>query len=104
MDTWPARIRAKRPRSAWGGLALHEWALDLAAWRAGDRDVAIGGGANALQQYVAAGLADEFELHVLPILLGGGEHLLDHLGNVNVRQVRVIDAPGVAHLKYRVVA
>ncbi len=77
-------------------------ALRRAREAAGTRDVRIGGGADTIQQYLAAGLVDEFELHVVPILLGGGTRLLDGVGDLRLEQVRVIDAPGVTHLKYRV--
>ena len=49
-----------------------EPALDQAREAAGDKDVFIGGGADVINQYLAAGLIDELELHVVPILLGGG--------------------------------
>jgi dihydrofolate reductase len=80
-----------------------EFALEQAKEAAVDQDVLIGGGANVIQQYLAAGLVDEFELHVVPILIGGGERLLDNVGNLKLEQLRVIEAPGVAHIKYRVV-
>jgi dihydrofolate reductase len=80
-----------------------ESALRQGKQAAGDKDVLIGGGANVVQQYLAAGLVDEFELHIAPILLGGGERLLDSVGNLKLEQVRVIEAPGITHIKYRVV-
>ncbi len=71
---------------------------------AGDKDVFIGGGADLINQYLAAGLVDELELHVTPILLGGGARLFDGVGpDVKLEEVRSIEAPGVTHLKYRVV-
>jgi dihydrofolate reductase len=79
-----------------------ESALAQAKAAAGEMDVSIGGGADVIRQYLAAGLVDEFELSVVPLLLGAGERLLDDLGGTAVEQVRVIEAPGVAHLKYRV--
>jgi dihydrofolate reductase len=79
-----------------------ESALAQAKRAAGDKDVSLGGGASVVQQYLAAGLVDEFELHVVPILLGDGERLLDNVGNLEVEQVRAIEAPGVTHIKYRV--
>jgi dihydrofolate reductase len=79
-----------------------ESALSQARVAAGDLDVAIGGGASVLRQYLAAGLVDEFELHIVPTLLGGGERPLDDLGTIKLEPVRVLEAPGVAHLKYRV--
>jgi dihydrofolate reductase len=80
-----------------------EPALERAKEAARERDVLLGGGASAAQQYLAAGRIDEFELHVVPIVLGGGERLLENLGNLRLEQVRAIDAPGVTHIKYRVV-
>lgn len=80
-----------------------EAAFEQAKQAAGGRDVLLGGGANVVQQYLAAGLVDEFELHVVPVLLGDGERLLEHVGDLNLEQVRAIEAPGVTHIKYRVV-
>ena len=56
-----------------------------------------------MQQYLASRLVDEFELHMVPILLGGGGRLLENVGGLKLQQVRVIEAPGVTHIKYRVV-
>jgi dihydrofolate reductase len=79
-------------------------ALQLAKQAAGDKDVFIGGGAAIINEYLAAGLVDELELHVVPILLGGGERLFDGVGpDVKLELLRVVEAPGVTHLKYRVV-
>ena len=63
------------------------------------------GGAQVVQQYLAAGLLEELELHVVPVLLGDGARLFDNLGDAEVQleQVRAVEAPGVTHLKYRVV-
>jgi dihydrofolate reductase len=80
-----------------------ESALEQAKEAAVGRDVIIGGGANVVQQYLAAGLVDEFELHIVPILLRDGERLLENVGNLELDQVRAIEAPGVTHIKYRVV-
>jgi len=80
-----------------------ESALDRARHAAEGRDVLLGGGADVIQQYLAAGLVDQFELHVVPILLGDGERLLENVGNLELEQVRAIEAPGVTHIKYRVV-
>jgi dihydrofolate reductase len=62
------------------------------------------GGAQAINQYLAAGLLDELELHVAPVLLGGGARLFENLGDAELRleQVRAIEAPGVTHIRYRV--
>ncbi len=79
-----------------------ESALEQARAGAGEKDVAIAGGAEVAQQYLAAGLIDEVLLNVAPILLGGGRRLLENLGpEVGLEQVRVVEAPDVAHLFYR---
>jgi dihydrofolate reductase len=81
-----------------------ESALAQAKAAAGDKDVMLWGGAQVIQQYLAAGLLDELELHVVPVLLGGGSRIFDNLGDAGVQleQVRAVEAPGVTHLKYRV--
>src|SRR6478752_6545580 len=61
-----------------------ESALEQARAAAGNKDVFIGGGADVINQYLASGLVDELELHVAPILLGGGARLFDGVGP-NVR-------------------
>jgi len=82
-------------------------ALEQARAAAGEKDVLIGGGAELINQYLAAGLLDELELHVVPVLLGDGARLFDNLGDDEVQleqlRPRAIEAPGVTHLKYRVV-
>ena len=81
-----------------------EAGLDRARDAAGGKDVVVGGGAGVINQYLAAGLVDELELHVVPLVLGGGARLFDGLGpDLPLEQVRAIEAPGVTHLKYRVV-
>jgi dihydrofolate reductase len=80
-----------------------ESALDRARQAADGLDVLLGGGASVIQQYLAAGLVEEFELHVVPILLGAGERLLENVGKLELEQVRAIEAPAVTHIKYRVV-
>ena len=79
-------------------------ALDQARAAAAGKDVFIGGGASIINQYLAAGLVDDLELHIVPLVLGGGSRLLDGVGrDLRLQQVRAVEAPGVAHLKYRVV-
>jgi dihydrofolate reductase len=81
-----------------------EAALERASASAGDKDVFIGGGADVINQYLAAGLVDEIELHVVPMLLGGGARLFEGVGpDVKLELLRVVEAPGVTHLTYRVV-
>jgi len=79
-------------------------ALERARQVSVDKDVFIGGGADIINQYLAAGLVDELELHVVPIILGGGERLFAGVGpDLQLEQLRAVEAPGVAHVKYRVV-
>jgi dihydrofolate reductase len=101
---------AREPQVMEGGTTFYfvtdgiESAIQRAKAAAGAQDVVIGGGANAIQQALRAGLADELELHLVPMLLGGGERLLENLGG-RVRgfeQVRAVVGTGVTHLKYRV--
>jgi len=81
-----------------------EAALEQARAAAGEKDVLIGGGADVINQYLAARHVDELELHVVPLLLGGGARLFEGIGpTLELEQIRVVEAPGVAHLKYRVV-
>jgi dihydrofolate reductase len=81
-----------------------EDALEQAREAADGKDVYIGGGADIINQYLAAGLVDELEVHVAPLILGGGERLFDGVGpDLKLEQLRAVEAPGVAHLKYRVV-
>jgi dihydrofolate reductase len=84
-----------------GGI---EDALEQAKAVSDGKDVYIGGGADIINQYLAAGLVDEIEVHVSPLVLGGGERLFDGVGpDLKLEQLRAVEAPGVAHLKYRVV-
>ncbi len=82
-----------------------EAALEQARAAAGDKDVLVAGGANAVQQYLAAGLLDELQIHVAPLLLGDGVRLFEHLGpdRPALELTRVIASPTVTHLRYRVV-
>ena len=77
-------------------------AYERAKEAGGDRDVRIGGGASVIRQYLAAGLVDRFELHVVPVLLGDGERLFEGVADLGLEQVRAIEAPGVTHVTYRV--
>jgi dihydrofolate reductase len=81
-----------------------ESALEQARAAAGEKDVSLSGGANVAQQYLKAGLLDELQIHLVPVLLGDGARLFDNLGDAKVRLecTRAIEAPGVTHLTYRV--
>src|SRR4029078_493183 len=80
-----------------------ESALTQARKVARGKDVALGGGANAIQQYLAAGLIEELEIHVVPLLLGRGERLFVDVDpqKVHLQLIRTVAGPGVTHLKYR---
>jgi dihydrofolate reductase len=81
-----------------------ESALAQATDAAGGKDVFLGGGPDSINQYLAAGLVDEIHLHVVPILLGGGKRLFEGVGHdLRLEELRAVEAPGVAHLDYRVV-
>jgi len=83
-----------------------ESALEQARAAAGDDDVAVAGGADVVQQYLRAGLLDEIQLHVAPVLLGDGVRLFHaHVPDPPhaLERIRVIESPtGVTHVKYRV--
>jgi dihydrofolate reductase len=80
-----------------------ESALRQAQAAAGDKDVAIGGGAYTVNQFLAAGLLDELHLHVVPVVLGAGERLFANVGDPKLEPVSVVASPAVTHIKYRVV-
>jgi dihydrofolate reductase len=99
---------AREPLEMEGGTTFHfvtdgiEAALRQARDAAGGKDVTLAGGAAAARQYLAAGLVDEMELSVVPVVLGAGERLLDGLGGLRLEQTRAVEAPGVTHIRYRV--
>ncbi len=80
-----------------------ESAFDQAKRAAGGKDVLLAGGADAVHQYLAAGMVDEFDLHVVPLLLGDGERLFENVGGLKVEQIHAVEAPAITHIKYRVI-
>jgi dihydrofolate reductase len=92
-----------------GGTSFHfvpdgiESALAQAKEAAGDKDVAIGGGASAIQQFLNSRLLDEIEIHVVPLLLGSGTRLFEGIDTqrVKLERLHVIDSPTVTHLRFR---
>jgi dihydrofolate reductase len=80
-----------------------EAALQQARAAAGDKNVAIAGGASVVQQCLNAGLLDEFQVHIAPLFLGDGVRLFDRLDAKQLESIRVIESPSVTHLSYRVV-
>ena len=99
---------ARKPLQLEGGTTFTfvtegiEAALQQARRAAGGKDVSLAGGAKAAQQYLAAGLVDEMEIHLVPTLLGGGERLFERVGEKlhGLALVRTVATPRVTHLKY----
>jgi dihydrofolate reductase len=77
-------------------------ALEQAKAAAGDRKVSIAGGAATVRQYLAAGNLDELYLHIVPVILGAGERLLEDVGHPVLEPVKVVASPAVTHIKYRI--
>jgi dihydrofolate reductase len=83
-----------------GGVAA---ALARAQEAAGGKDVAVLGGADVIRQFAEAGLLDELRLHLAHVLLGDGTRLFARIDakRVTLERTRVVDAPGVTHLTFR---
>jgi dihydrofolate reductase len=80
-----------------------ESALAQARAAAGDGDVSVAGGANTIQQFIRAGLLDEIQVHVVPVLLGGGIRLFDNLGpDIELERTRIVESPDVVHLRFQI--
>jgi dihydrofolate reductase len=99
---------AREPLQMQGGTTFHfvtdgiESALERATEAAGGADVWLTGGASVIRQYMTARLLDEIDLSISPILLGDGERLFDGVADAELEQLRVVEAPGVTHIRYRV--
>jgi dihydrofolate reductase len=95
------------PISMQGGTTFHfvddgiEAALERGLDAADGNDVRVGGGASTIQQYLRAGLIDDMHLVLVPILLGRGERLFDHLdgGPEGYECVEFVSSPSVAHVR-----
>ena len=107
----PVFVVTHTPRDPWvrpGGTTFHfvddgiESALDQAREAAGDRDVRISGGAETIQQYLDAGLVDEFSITLAPVLFGTGIRLFDHVDpdRLALTQTRSDASSRVTHLTY----
>jgi dihydrofolate reductase len=101
---------AREPLEMEGGTTFHfvtdgvESAVEQARAAAGDRDVAVAGGASTINQCLAAGVIDELRLHVAPVLIGTGARLFEGTPNLDLEPIaepRSTDF--VTHLRYRVV-
>jgi dihydrofolate reductase len=82
-----------------------ESALEEAKAAAGDKDVAVMGGAETGQQFIRTGLVDEISIHLVPVLFGSGTRLFEHLGKEHIQHetTGVIETPEATHLRFRVV-
>lgn len=109
----PVFVVTNQVREPWerpGGTVFHfvndgiGRALERAREAAGDRDVRIGGGARMIRQYLDAGLVDEFQLAVAPVLLGDGLRPFDRVDvdGIGLEIAETVQSPRVTHLKYRV--
>jgi dihydrofolate reductase len=99
---------ARAPVVMQGGTTFHfvvdgiESALAQAIKAADGQDVRIGGGASTVQQYLRAGLIDDLHVAIAPIILGGGERLLDDLAGMPPYEcVEVLSSPAAAHVRLR---
>src|SRR3954467_5367389 len=100
-DVFVVTHHPREPVEMQGGTTFHfvtdgiEPALERARESAGGKDVGLWGGAQIINQYLAAGLLDELELNIAPVLLGGGARLFDNFGGgeVKLEQVRAVGAP-----------
>jgi dihydrofolate reductase len=107
----PVFVVTHEVRDPWvrpGGTTFHfvndgiERALRQAREAAGDRDVRIAGGPTLIQQYLRAGLVDEFVLSVAPVLFGDGQRLFDGTGTTPITLTETTASADVTHLRYSV--
>jgi dihydrofolate reductase len=100
----------REPQPMDGGTTYHfvtdgvESALAQARAAAGDRDVAVMGGATTINQYLAAGLIDELRLHIVPLTLGAGTRLFEGVPPLTLEQVTSRATRLVTHVTYRVLS
>jgi dihydrofolate reductase len=102
--------RHRRPITMEGGTTFHfvndgiESALRQAKQAAGDKPVLIAGGANTVNQYLAAGLIDELWLHIAPVTVGSGPRLFEGTAGLRMEPVEWGGTKLATHIKYRVIA
>jgi dihydrofolate reductase len=79
-----------------------ESVLAQAQAAAGEKAVCVAGGAMTAQQFLNAGPVDELQIHMVSKLLGSGLRLFEHGAPLNLERTRVLESPGVTHLRFRV--
>ena len=102
-------LTRREPGSETGQWSLITYVTDVrtamteAKQAAGDKNVLVHGAGTA-QLALAAGVLDELEIHLIPVLLGQGRRLFDQLGpeHIELERTRVLEGDGVTHLHYRV--
>jgi dihydrofolate reductase len=110
MPVFIVTHQAREPLPMQGGTTYTfvtkgiEAALELAREAAGDKDVGIWGGANIIQEYLKAGLLDEMQIHVVPVLFGDGTRLFEDLGGrrIELKRTSTVDTPGATHFRFSV--
>ena len=108
MPVFVLTHHARDPLEMQGGTTFHfvTEGIHAALQRAKDagrgKDITLGGGAAVAQQYLKAGLIDEMDIHVVPVLLGDGARLFDNTGGqqAGYECIRIVNSPTVSHYKY----
>jgi len=111
MPVFVVTHEAREPLPMQGGTTYTfvtdgiEAALERARAAAGDKNVGIWGGADIMRQYLKAGLLDEMQIHLIPVLLGGGIRLFEDFDpeGIELRRASSIETPGATHLRFEVV-
>jgi dihydrofolate reductase len=79
-------------------------AMDRARQAAGDKDIAVGGGAEVIRQALRAGHVDELSISIAPVILGGGKRLFDGFEKtLNLEHAGLLQSPFATHITYRLV-
>jgi dihydrofolate reductase len=110
MPVFVLTHESREPLPRQGGTTYHfvtdglEAGLAHARPAADDKNVGIWGGANVITQYLQAGLLDEIQIHLIPILLGNGVRLFQNLNpaGIELKKTRSIDTPSATHLRFSV--
>jgi dihydrofolate reductase len=108
----PVFVLTHQVRQPWqrpGGTTFYfvndgiESALRQAREVAGNRDIRIAGGANTIQQYLGAGLIDEFTIHYVPVFFGHGIPLFANMNpDIKVKMRKALPSKEVTHVTYEV--